>query len=177
MFLPGFNYTWIAEQEPRATLTCEFLAIPQGFDDLAILMLGGLTDAATTTRQLTIFFNEDFTASNYARASLWCAGTTAAGASAQTSDVATLCSQAGLGAADFRIWIPDYSNASVIPIVQSMGVVPNHTSTAGHASVQYLQYHTQWVSTAAIERIRFVVDTDEFAAPTKFILYGVRYGS
>ena len=177
MYLPGMKYTWLEEQEPTGVTTVTFQPVNQGFDDLVILCLGIRNDSASTSRGIRVQYNNDTTATNYARALFTYINTgfPATGGSGNDNYIMRACPADALAGVDGVIWIPDYAKTGIVKVSQFLGHQPDITSTANHAAASYLHFQTQWNNTSPIVAINLPVDTDNYTAPSKFVLYGLSY--
>ena len=169
LFAPSGAYDSIATTTlATATSTITFSSIPATYTHLQLRIVGG----NSTTFQCNMQFNSD-TASNYSSHRL--TGTGAATAAAARTSVTSLniLSYGGLYfassiAAASVVDILDYANTNKYKTTRSLSGWDANGSG-------YIEFESGlWQSTTAINRIDFTMGSGNFAADTKFALYGIK---
>lgn len=161
--MPTSTYTPIATATGTGSSgTISFTSIPSTYTDLVIVQTGG---GASGSPILQGRFNND-SGSNYSRT--WIIGNgTGVSTSRDTSNTVFLF---GLAESNTNsiIHIMNYANTTTYKTVLNRN---NPTSSFAGAVVSL------WRSTAAVNRVDFILDSGNFATTATITLYGIKAGS
>ena len=152
-----------------STTAVTFSVIPGTYNALKIVEYGASTSG--TTVHILGTFNGD-TGSNYATNGSFqndTSGPGSAGAASQSSCVLGVL--ASTGANSGVVLIPGYADTSFdkSATLQSTSLA----SLSSTANNQYLDYGCGWASTSAITSITLTIGSGDYAANTKFMIYGI----
>lgn len=152
-----------------STTVVTLSGIPTSYNALHIWIYGAATSGNTVNIQTT--FNSD-TSAHYAINGSYQNSTNNPASAGQVSQDACYLGVLGSGTASSNtIDIPGYADTSFgkTAVVQ----VVDMASISSTTNNQYASYGCGWSGTAAITSITFTIASNDYAANTKFIVYGV----
>lgn len=139
-----------------AAASIDFSGISQSYDELEVVLEGGMTAAA----QMLVALNNDTTNANYSRqAGRFATSTASSGAGADR-----WIGSMGTGASVFALQLRGYSRASLIKVA---------TARSDYASDIEVQ-NVRWSTAAAVTQITLFASGTTFLAGTRARVYGIK---
>jgi hypothetical protein len=163
----------LATSSPSGTGAVSFTSIAGDYNHLEVEFVARSTKAGTSIESMTIFFNNDTTATNYrsVRRYTYGAGTHGAdgGANSNVHDLPAADALAS-NAARGKIHIPFYKETTFHKNAVNHSTDRRDDSATG--SIDWTS-SVNWENAAAITRVDFNLASGNFVAGSTFILYGV----